>query len=149
MVFKFLKNINTKFLLIAVIFIWFFLSSSGFNSNIINGEPQMNLNNFGEEYDRFYTYESEVKSLEWLSKYYNQKDEIYLDAYTILKAYSFSRINEKNVLKYILPSIIDKNAYVYSSYTNKINKTTRVNYKNNFLEYNFPIDLLLLYKVSL
>ncbi len=50
----------------------------------------------------------EVKSLEWLSKYYNQKDEIYLDRYAILKAYSFPRINEKNVLGYILPSIIDK-----------------------------------------
>ena len=102
----------------------------------------MNLNNFGEEYDRFYTHESEVKSLEWLSKYYNQKDKIYLDRYAILKVYSFSKINEKNILKYILPSIIDKNAYVYSSYTNKINKTTRVNYKNNFLEYNFPTEFL-------
>jgi len=141
-VFRFLKNENTKFLLIAIIFICFFLPSSGFNANIIGGEPQMNLNNFGEEHDRFYTYESEVKSLEWLSKYYNQKDKIYLDEYAILKTYSFSRINENNFLEYILPSIIDKNAYVYSSYTNKINKTTRVDYKNNFLEYNFPIEFL-------
>ena len=141
-VFNFLKNKNIKFLLIAIIFIWFFLSFSGFKFNIIGGEPKMNLNNWGEEYDRFYTHKSEVKSLEWLSKYYNQKDKIYLDAFAILKAYSFSRINEKNFLKYILPSIIDKNAYVYSSYTNKINKTTRVNYKNNFLEYNFPTEFL-------
>jgi uncharacterized membrane protein len=141
-VFKFLKNKNTRALLIAIIFIWFFLPFSGFNSNIIGGEPQMNLNNFGEEYDRFYTHGSEVKSLEWLSKYYNQKYETYLDRYAILKAYSFPRINEKNILEDILPSTIDKNAYVYSSYTNKINKTTRVNYKNNFLEYNFPTEFL-------
>ncbi len=142
-VFKFLKNKNTKFLLIAIMFLWYFLFFSGFTSQLFGGVPRMNLNNFGEEYDRFYTYKSEVKSLEWLSKYYNQKDEIYMDEYAILKAYSFSRINKKNVLEYILPSIIDKNAYVYSSYTNKINKTTRVNnYKNNFLEYNFPTEFL-------
>jgi len=141
-VFKFLKNKNTKFLLIAIMFLWFFLVFSGFTIQLVGGEPRRNLSNFGEEHDRFYSYESEVKSLEWLSKYYNQKDEIYLDEFAILKAYSFSRINEKNVLKYILPSIIDKNAYVYSSYTNKINKTTRVIYKSNFLEYNFPTEFL-------
>ena len=124
-------------------FLWYFLLFSGFTPQLVGGGSRMNLSNFGEEHERFYTYESEVKSLGWLSKYYNQKDEIYLDEYAILKARSFSRINEKDVTIYILPSIIDKNAYVYSSYTNKINKTTRVNnYKNNFLEYNFPTEFL-------
>lgn len=141
-VFKFLKNKNTIFLLMSIICIWFFLSSSGFISQLVGGDPQMNLNNFGEGYDRFYTHEPEVKSLEWLSKYYNQKNEIYLDRYATLKAYYFFKINEKNILEDILPSTIDKNAYVYSSYTNKINKTTRVNYKYNFLEYNFPTEFL-------
>ena len=141
-VFKFLKNKNIKFLLITIIFIWFFLSSSGFNSNIIGGEPQMNLNNFGEEYDRFYTYESEVKSLEWLSKYYNQKNEIYLDRYATLKAYYFFKINEKNILEDILPSTIDKNAYVYSSYVNTINKRTFVYYGLKVMSYNFPTEFL-------
>jgi uncharacterized membrane protein len=141
-VFKFLKNKNTKFLLIAIIFIWFFLPFSGFNSNIIGGEPKMNLNNFGEEYDRFYTYESEVKSLEWLSKYYNQKDEIYLDVYAILKAYYFSRIEENNTLKDILPSTIDKNAYVYSGYVNTIHKRTFVDYELKLMSYNFPTEFL-------
>ena len=126
----------------SIICIWFFLSSSGFISQLVGGDPQMNLNNFGEGYDRFYTHEPEVKSLEWLSKYYNQKNEIYLDRYATLKAYYFFKINEKNILEDILPSTIDKNAYVYSSYTNKINKTTRVNYKYNFLEYNFPTEFL-------
>ena len=144
-VFKFLKNKNTIFILIAMFSIWLFLSNSGFNSNIVGGSPQMNLNNSGEEYDRFYTHESEVKSLEWLSKYYNQKDRIYLDRYAILKTYSFSRINEKNILKDILPSTIDKNAYVYSSYANTINKRTFVSYAENGLmvmSYNFPIEFL-------
>jgi uncharacterized membrane protein len=141
-VFKFLKNKNTIFLLMGIICIWFFLSSSGFISQLVGGDPQMNLNNFGEEYDRFYTYESEVKSLEWLSKYYNQKDVIYLDRYAILKAYSFPRINEKNILKDILPSTIDKNAYVYSSYVNTIYKRTFIYYELKVMSYSFPTEFL-------
>jgi uncharacterized membrane protein len=141
-VFKFLKNKNTIFLLMGIICIWFFLSSSGFISQLVGGDPQMNLNNFGEGYDRFYTYESEVKSLEWLSKYHNQKDEIYLDKYTNLKAYSFPRINKKNIIEDILPSTIDKNAYVYSSYVNTIYKRTFIVYENKVMSYNFPTEFL-------
>ena len=141
-VFKFLKNKNIIFILIAIISIWLFLSNSGFNSNVIGGATQINLNNFGEEYDRYYTHDSEVKSLEWLSKYYNQKDVIYLDRYAILKAYYFSRIEEKNVLKDILPSTIDKNAYVYSGYVNTIHKRTFVYYELKVMSYNFPTEFL-------
>jgi uncharacterized membrane protein len=140
--FRFFKKENIKIILMTIIFICYFLPYSGFTSQIFGGEPRNNLNNFGEAHDRFYTHESEVKSLEWLSKYYNPKNEIYLDRYATLKAYYFFKINEKNILEDILPSTIDKNAYVYSSYTNKINKTTRVNYKYNFLEYNFPTEFL-------
>ena len=144
-VFKFLKNKNIIFILITMISIWLFLSNSGFNSIIVGGSPQMNLNNSGEEYNRFYTHESEVKSLEWLSKCYNQEDKIYLDRYAILKTYSFSRIEEKNVLKDILPSTIDKNAYVYSSYINTIDKRTFASYGEDgfkVLSYNFPTEFL-------
>lgn len=142
LVFKFLKNKNSIFILMSIIFIWLFLSSSGFNSNIVGGDPKMTLNNFGEEYDRFYTHESEVKSLKWLSKYYNQKDMIYLDRYAILKAYSFSRINGKNTQKDILPSTIDKNAYVYSSYVNTIYKRTFIYYELKVMSYSFPTEFL-------
>jgi len=141
-VFKFLKNKNTIFLLIGIICIWFFLSSSGFIAKLVGGYPEMNLNNFGEAYDRFYLYESEVRSLEWLSKYYNQKDVIYLDRYASSKADSFSKINEKNILKYILPSTIDKNAYVYSGYVNTIHKKTFVYYELKVMSYNFPTRFL-------
>lgn len=141
-VFKFLKNKNILFILMACIFVWIFLSNSGFNSNIFGGSPKMTLNNFGEAYERFYTHDSEVRSLEWLSKNYNKKDKIYIDEYSRLRLLSLSKINEENVLKDILPSTIYKNAYVYSSYTNTINQTTRVIYQEDFLEYNFPLEFL-------
>jgi uncharacterized membrane protein len=140
--FRFFKKENIKIILMTIIFIWYFLPYSGFTSQLFGGEPQMNLNNFGEAHDRFYTHESEVKSLEWLSKYYNQKNEIYLDRYATLKAYYFFKINEKNILEDILPSTIDKNAYVYSSYVNTIYKRTFIYYGSKEMSYNFPTEFL-------
>jgi len=140
--FRFFKKENIKMILMTIIFIWYFLPYSGFTSQLFGGEPQMNLNNFGEEHDRFYTHESEVKSLEWLSKYYNQKDEIYLDEYAVLKAYFFPGINKKNIIKDILPSTIGKNAYVYSSYVNTMNKRTFIHYELKVMGYNFPTEFL-------
>ncbi len=141
-VLKFLKNKKAIFILIAAIFIWFFLSSSGFTSQLVGGGPQMNLNNFGQEHDKFYTYEPEVRSLEWLSKYNNQKDFIYLDRYTNLKAFYFPGINKMNILEDILPSTIDKNAYVYSSYVNTIDERAFISYKEMVMSYNFPAEFL-------
>ena len=140
--FRFFKKENIKIILMTIIFIWYFLPYSGFTSQLFGGEPQMNLNNFGEGYDRFYTHGSEVKSLEWLSKYYNQKDEIYLDEYAVLKAYFFPGINKKNIIKDVLPSTIGKNAYVYSSYVNTINKRTFIDYELKVMGYNFPTEFL-------
>jgi uncharacterized membrane protein len=140
--FRFFKKENIKIILMTIIFIWYFLPSSGFTSQLFGGEPRMSLNNFGEAHDRFYTHESEVKSLEWLSKYYNQKNEIYLDRYATLKAYYFFKINEKNILEDILPSTIDKNAYVYSSYVNTIYKKTFIYYGLKEMGYNFPTEFL-------
>ena len=140
--FRFFKKENIKIILMTIIFIWYFLPYSGFTSQLFGGEPQMTLNNFGEHHDRFYTHESEVKSLEWLSKYYNQKNEIYLDRYATLKAHSFFKTNEKNFLEDILPSTIDKNAYVYSSYVNTIYKRTFIYYGLKDMSYNFPTEFL-------
>jgi len=140
-VFKLFKQKNVIFFLIGVICIWFFLSSSGFISKLVGGYPEMNLNNFGESYDRFYLYESEIKSFEWLSKYYNQKDMIYLDRYANSKADAFSKIDEKNILNDVLPTTIDKNAYVYSGYVNTTQKKAFVYYVN-VMSYNFPMEFL-------
>ncbi len=141
-VFRLFKKENIRIILMTIIFICYFLPYSGFTSQIFGGEPQNNLNNFGEAHDRFYTHESEVKSLEWLSKYYNPKNEIYLDRYATLKAYYFFKINEKNILEDILPSTIDKNAYVYSSYVNTIHKRTFIFYGLKEMSYNFPAEFL-------
>ena len=141
-IFRFLKNKKILYIVIAVIFVWIFMSNSGFNSNIFGGSARIHLNNFGEAFNRFYTHESEVKSLEWLSNNYDREEKIYIDVYANLKAESLSEIEKNDVLTDILPSTILKNAYVYSSFTNTVNKNTRVIYNEDFLIYNFPSEFL-------
>jgi uncharacterized membrane protein len=140
--FKFIKNKGTKFFIVAVIFILVFLPFYGFTSQFVGGEPQRNLNNFGEDFDMFYTHEAEVKSLGWLSKYYNMENPIYMDQYTIIKSYSFSKINRKSYLEDILPSTIDRDSYVYSGRTNTIEKRTLHYYESKVIAYNFPTEFL-------
>jgi len=141
-VFKFLKNKTILLVIISVLFVWVLLSNTGFSANIFGGEPNMVLNNFGETYGWFYTHESDVKSIEWLSRFNSQKDEIYMDEYAELRIKSFTDIDEYDIRNDILPPAIYKNAYVYASYENKVNDTVRVVHKEEFYAYNFPSGFL-------
>lgn len=101
----------------------------------------MNLNNFGEEHDRFYTHEYEVKSSKWLSNNYDNNYLIYADRYSKLKLISFSNINT-HIVEDMLPSTMDRKAYVYSSYVNTIENRTFSYYGLKIMGYNFPTEFL-------
>lgn len=140
--FKFLKKENIKIILITLIFILYFLQYSGFTAQLVGGVSLVQLNNFGEDYDKFYTHESEVKSLGFISKISIKNDEIYMDRYANLKALAFSTISTYKTFTEILPSTIDRNAYVYSSYVNTIENRTFTNYGQKFISYTFPTDFI-------
>jgi uncharacterized membrane protein len=140
--FKFFKKENMKIILMTIIFIWYFLPYSGFTSQLFGGEPVIQLNNFGEAYDRFYTHESEVKSSKWLSNNYDNNFLIYADGYSRLRLLSFSNINIHIVVKDMLPSTMDRKAYVYSSYVNTIENRTFSYYGLKVMGYNFPTEFL-------
>ena len=139
--FRFFKKENIQIILMTIIFICYFLPTSGFTSQLFGGEPQMNLNNFGEDYDRFYTYESEVKSSKWLSNNYDNSYLIYADRYSKIKLISFSNIST-HIVEDMLPSTMDRKAYVYSSYVNTIENRTFLYYGLKVMGYNFPTEFL-------
>lgn len=92
-------------------------------------------------YDSLYTHEEEVKSIKWLSDNYNEKYLIYTDKISRRKMAAFGGIRDidKSV---ILPSIIEKDAYVYSNYVNTMMETTWESYEGTYLHYNFPTNFL-------
>ena len=142
-IFKFLKKENIKVILISFIFIIYFLFCCGFISQIIgDSEASINLNNFGIYYDKYYTHDSEVKSAQWLSNNYDKKDLICVDDSTSSKLKTFSNIKDGQFFYYIIPSIMDKDSYVYLSYTNTIKKIIIQSYRGRIIEYNFPTQFL-------
>ena len=94
-----------------------------------------------EYYNRFYLHDVEISSLKWLSNNYNPQYLVYADRYSKLKFISFSDI-KKYVNEDILPSTIDKNAYVYAGYANKAEEISMIYYKYQEMAHNYSIEFL-------
>ena len=112
---------------------------------IIGGsETFFHLNNFGPYYDKYYTHDSEIKSAKWLSNNFDEKYLIYVDKPTRPKLKTFFNIKDGHFIYDILPSIIDKDSYVYLSYTNTIKKIIPQSLQGGMtsLNYNFPTQFL-------
>ena len=107
----------------------------------VGGTPGLNLNNFGEEYQRFYIHDSEIRSAQWIQKNYDFKSAIYADDYAWLRFQSWTLL-DKGIVSDLTPRVIDKYGYVFASYTNVVNNIARRTYKNTFLAYFFPKHFL-------
>ena len=49
---------------------------------------------------------------------------------------------ENDVIEDVLPYTLDKNAYVYTGYTNNIEKICTGKYNQKIITYNYPEDFL-------
>lgn len=127
--------------LVSISIILIYLYSHGFISQIIGGGvPYMQLNNFGEDYDKFYTHSSEILSARWLNIHKEPKVPLFADklSYTRLKSFG----NPENIVTSISPSIIYRNSYVYARYLNFAKGQTQDNYRSQSLLFEFPNDFL-------
>lgn len=140
-IFKNVKNDNLKLIFVVLMFNLYFLHYSGLLSRVVDGTSQMNLDNSGEDYNKFYVRQSEVNSVKWLSNNYDQNNMIYGDEYSNLNMISFTNI-KVDAIPDILPSTIDEEAYVYSSYTNTTQNTAFVYHKQKQMAFKFPNEFL-------
>ena len=120
--------------------ILFFLSSTGLIFQLIGGNPFLPLNNFGENYDKFYTTQLDVKSAEWLANNREANSIIYADMIAGTKLTSFAHIIDYTID--ILPSTIDTRSYVYLCQTNVEKVKVYKDYNNDSLTYDTPIEFL-------
>jgi uncharacterized membrane protein len=148
--FIFNKVADKKFdiFIMLSIFIFFYLFSSGFIPQFIGGTGAVsNLNNFGKLYDTFYTHRTEVRSAEWISENIDKKNLIYADIYAHRKLLAFGNVSNL-IAEDILPSTIDKNAYVYLDYRNSVERKASIQYSMTSagggvdISYNFPNEFL-------
>lgn len=129
-----------SYFILGLTLILFFLSSTGLVSQLIGGNPLLILNNFGEEYDNFYTKQLDVKSAEWLANKREGNSMIYADELAGLRLTSSAYIT--GYISDILPSTIDTRSYVYLSQTNVEKGKVYKRYNIGFLAYDTPIEFL-------
>ena len=142
LIFKFLKK-NYRLLFILMIFILYYAFHSGLIPyNIVGAEVPLQLNNFGGMYDELYVHKTEIKSSEWLFNNRTNNEFIYADAHASYKLWFSRKIDIDKIIRDVFPPVIDKKAYVYSSYTNTIEKRGFVHIKGSMIGYNFPSDFL-------
>jgi uncharacterized membrane protein len=129
-----------SYFILGLTLILFFLSSTGLVSQLIGGNPLLPLNNFGEEYDMFYTTQLDVKSAEWLANKREGNSMIYADEVAGLRLTLSAYISDYTFD--ILPSTIDTRSYVYLSQTNVEKGKVYKRYNIGFLVYDTPIEFL-------
>lgn len=138
----FIQKEKLIFFLSLLIILIYFIFPSGLFNQFVGGFAYLQFNNFGEYYDLYYFHNSEKSSLQWLSYNHDKNSYIYADEYAKLRFLPYSSITQ-NIITDILPSVIDKNAYVYSDYSNTINSLVIAKDKNSKeISYNFPSDFL-------
>ncbi len=132
---------KTDIVMILLIITFYFLYNTGFTTQIVGGEPSEILNNYGMIYVQNYTHDSEIKSIEWLSFNRNKSSLIYVDKASERKLMAYGNIVE-GLKRDILPSAIDKRAYVYLSYSNVTDKVILQLFKGKVIIHNPPEDFL-------
>ncbi len=129
-----------SYFILGLTLILFFLSSTRLVSQLIGGNTFLFLNNFGGEYDMFYTTQLDVKSAEWLANKREGNSMIYADELAGLRLTSYTYI--RDVTFDILPSTIDTRSYVYLSQTNVEKGKVYKIYNIGLLAYDTPIEFL-------
>jgi len=136
------KLLNKFTIFIVIVFIANYLQTSGVVDYLLFKKTNVSLSNTGEEYDRYYTQETEVASLKWLGKNYTPTEYIYIDRYANLKAISQTDIKPERLLGKVIPPNITIGSYVYSSYSNTVKQKVFVEFNNNVITYNYPTEFL-------
>lgn len=131
---------NLRYLILIFLIITYFCSYNGMFTQFAGGNPSINLNNSGGDYEQFYVFDSEARSAMWLEKNYNHTNLVYADELGTLRLWAYTKVGL--ILKDITPYTVDKYSYVYSTYANTSLGNTRVNYLNQIMFFSFPKEFL-------
>ena len=141
----FKNNKNLFFIFILLIYLIYSLYNLGGFFIFYGGDPPENLYNSGSAYNAMYSHKQEISSILWIGNTKKDDSMIYLDTYSELKLYSFGNPELKHE-KQIIPPLLNKNSYIYSSYSNTILNTNywdvRERFNKGTLTFNFPNHFL-------
>lgn len=134
---------DKSYFIIALFFVLYIFIFLGIVYQLIGGiSSTTRLNNVGFEYDSKYVHKEELSSALWFVKV-NYNADFYLDNYANLRFTLIEpSVHKSNTFHDLIPKIINKNSYVYASYTNLIKGVTIKSYNVMPLSFNFPTKFL-------
>jgi hypothetical protein len=137
------RNENTSLVIFSILLILFLIMSSLAIPFLFIGGTGGSLifQNYGDEFNKFYTSNLDINSLQWINFNSQNKAIFYFDRYSQLKVLSVIPTFKKAVFKDIIPKTIDKNSYVFSSSSNKLGFST-IYYGGILFNINFPTEFL-------
>jgi hypothetical protein len=113
-----------------------FFSTTGLRSVALGGSTQTNLADKGEDYERFYVTDPEIKSALWLDRAPNGSI-IYTDRYGQLRWLEATGRSAGLFLD-VTPQTIAEHGWVYASRSNLINRHTRGEQGQRYAIYEWP-----------
>ncbi|MCX7997138.1 MAG: DUF2206 domain-containing protein [Patescibacteria group bacterium] len=134
------RLVTLKYIVLGIVISIFFFSHHGMVAQIFGGEPTINLNNFGAEYDQFYISSAERSAAEW---YYANRDPrvtLFADTYAYLRLSSQSRLY--NIIPDLLPVVFFQNGYVYATRANYRSGNVHTGFGGVRFTHTFPRDFL-------
>lgn len=137
------KNISerTRLTILGAVFALLMLFVSGVPSQITGGNyPTMALNNSGNQYDQWYSHDSEILSAQWLKGQNPEESNIRAGYFGGNKLQLAGMSKPTN--SYILPWTINRDAYVYVSYGEYSSGLATTYYNGSYIRYKYPFDFL-------
>jgi uncharacterized membrane protein len=118
----------------------FFIYTSGLAYLVFGGATYLTLDNYGYDYEKFYTTNSDILAARWLNDNDKRNVPVYADEYGQLKLQAYTDLARYRTS--LFPSLIDKGSFVYLDRANLIDDTAFITYGNQEIEYKVPLSQL-------
>jgi len=134
---RFIKRTHLRYVVLAGIYCVQLLFYSGFVFNFTGGPALIATNNYGEDYEKFYTHEAEVSAARWLGE--RRGDSyVFTNGPGRNKLWAYGNVDAKKIMTNTMPSEIGQNAYVFQTYMNTAGGRALYVYKGTERPYTYP-----------
>lgn len=124
---------------VVIIGVLFALNSSLLPA--LGGNARINLAGGGEDFQRFYSYRSEVVAARWIGDRIAPQQMVYADRYGTLR-FLLGTGRQVGVFPEIVPRVIDKSAWIYATSANTREDAVRSQTLGKLSVYRFPSEFL-------
>ena len=131
--------VNMRFMTLGVLYCTLMLFYSSLVFTITGGSVLSSMSNFGQDYEKFYAHESEVYAARWLGDR-SGTTPIFASSSGYLRLRGYSNVDQHQIFLTTLPSVIDKNSYVFLTHMNIISGISTYEFYNEEYAYTAPMN---------